>query len=60
MVRKAEKLKLAFFVNFDLFFGISVVLPLNFTSVLAATDTTLYFKILSIDVFMKKLLSDDL
>ena len=51
MDRKLEKVKTAFFVNFDLFFGISVVLTLNFTDIFAATD--IYFKIISIDFFMK-------
>ena len=42
MDRKPEKLKMTFFVNVDLLFGISLVLPLNFTDIFAAT---IYFKI---------------
>ena len=32
MDRRAKNVKMAFFGNFDLFFGITVVLPLNFCS----------------------------
>ena len=62
MDRKPEKVKMVFFLNFDLFFGISLVLPLNFTDVFAATDTdtTTYFKVIPIDIFMKKFFTDDL
>ena len=42
---KSENVIIVFFVNFELFVGISVVLPLNFTNILATTDTTTYFKI---------------
>ena len=37
-------------MNFDLFFGISLILPPNFTDIFAATDI---FKIVPIDIFMK-------
>ena len=45
--------KIAFFVNFDLFFGISLILLLNFTDFFAATNISTYFKFLPIDIFMK-------
>ena len=60
MDRRPEKVKMAFFVNFDLFFGISLVLPLNFNGIFATTDTTTYFKVIRIDIFMKTLYSDDI
>ena len=57
MDRKAEEIKkIAYFVNFDLFFGIALVLPLNFTNIFAATDTITYFKIIPIGIFTKKLI----
>ena len=49
MYKKPEKM--VFFVNFDLFYGISLVLPLNFTD-LHSTQYQ-YFK-LCIAIFMKK------
>ena len=60
MDRKPESSKMAFFVNFDLFVAISLILPLNFTDIFAATDNSTYFKIIPIDIFMKKFFSDDI
>ena len=51
---------MAFFVNFDLFFGILLVLSLKCTHIFATTDTTTYFKVIPINIFMKKLFSDDI
>ena len=43
-------------LNFDLFFGISVVLTLNFTDIfLAIYNATTYFQKISIDIFMTKI-----
>ena len=39
MDRKPEKVKIAFFVNLDLFSCIFLVLPLNFNDIFAANDT---------------------
>ena len=47
-------------VNFDLFFGISEVLPLNFSEIFAETYATTFFEVIPIDIFMKNLFSDDL
>ena len=44
---------MTFFVNFDLFFGISLIFLLNFADIFAATDIHTYFKIIPIDIFMK-------
>ena len=41
--RVKEKVKKAFFGNLDIFFGISILLFLNFIDIFAATDTTSYF-----------------
>ena len=60
MNRKREKVKREFFVNFDLFFGVSVVFLSNFTDILAANDTTTYCKIILIDISVKKLFPNDL
>ena len=51
---------MASFVNFNLFFGISLVLCLNFTDVFVTTDATTYFKVIPIDIFVKKFFSDDI
>ena len=48
------------FANFNLFLGISLVLPLNFNNTFAATNTTTYFEIKPIDIFVKKFSSDDI
>ena len=42
MDRKQEKIKMEFLGNFDLFFGISMVHPLNFTKNFAATTYSDY------------------
>ena len=60
MDKKPEKVKMAFFVNFDLFFGISLILLLNFTHFFAATNISTYFKFIPIDIFMKTFFSDDI
>ena len=60
MNRKLKNIKNGSFVSFDLFIGISQVLPLNTTNVFEATDATLYFKIIPIDIFTKNFVSDDL
>ena len=54
-----KKSKIKLFMNFDLLFGISVVLPLNFTDVFASNYITTYFKVILINISMKKLFSDD-
>ena len=41
---KPEKVKNGIFVNFDLFFGITLVLSLNLNELFAATDATIYLK----------------
>ena len=48
------------FANFDLLFGISLVLFLKFTHVFATTATNTYLKVIPINIFMKKLFSDDI
>ena len=60
MHSKLEKIKMEFFVNFDLFSGISLILPINITAVFAATDISTYFKNIPIDIFMKTFFSDDI
>ena len=51
---------MAFFHKLKLFFGIAVVLALNFSDIFAATDTTTYCqKKVPIDSFMKKLFYND-
>ena len=47
---------MAVFANFNLFFGISLMLRLNFNDIYAATDIPTYFKIIPIDIFMKTFL----
>ena len=59
MDRKSEKLKFAFFVNYDLFFGISMVLPLNFNKNFTAT-TRYYIYKKNIDIFARNLSCDEL
>ena len=49
--------KITFFVNFDVFFDICLVLSLNVNDIFA--DTTTSFKIILNDIFMIKLFSDD-
>ena len=51
---------MAFFNSSDNIFGISVEVTLNFNDILVATDTTIYFEILPIDIFIKNLFPDDL
>ena len=46
--------------NFDLFFGISMILIINFTDFFAATNISTYFKFIPIDIFMKTFFSDDI
>ena len=46
--------KIEFFVNFNQFFGISLVLAININDIFAATDTTIDLKILPIDICMQK------
>ena len=53
-IGKKKRSKMALFVNFDLFFGISLILQLNFNDIFAATDILTYFKIIPIDIFMKR------
>ena len=57
---KEEELKMTFIMNFEIFFGIFVVLSQNFNNIFAATGTTLYFQKIPIDIFLKKLSSIDL
>ena len=57
MDRKVQKVKIAFFGNFHLFFDFSMVLSLNY--IFAATDTTSYFQNMQFDRFKKNLFSDD-
>ena len=59
MDRKTEKVKMAFFGNFDLFFGIYMILPRNFIENFASTDITTCFQKVHIDIFIKKIFSDD-
>ena len=40
MNRKPENVNMVFFVNSDLFYGISLTLPPTFNDIFAATDTT--------------------
>ena len=40
--------------NFDLFSGICVVHPLNFSDIFAETNTTTFFKIMPIKSFLKQ------
>ena len=51
--RDPEKLKLAVFVDFDLFFGITLV-PLNFTVDFMATNTTKYFQKISTNIHIRR------
>ena len=55
--RKGKKLN--FSERFDLVAGICVVLPLNFYTIFAATNTTTIFKMIHIKMFLKKLVCDD-
>ena len=60
MDKKPEMVENLIFREFDLFLNISLLLPLNFNDTFAATDTTTYFNIIPSDIFMKKLLSEDI
>ena len=57
---RKKRCKMTFFVNFDQFFGISLILLLNFTDLFAATNNSTYFKFIPIDIFMKMFFSDDI
>ena len=57
---KKKRQNMAFFNSSDNIFGISVEVTLNFNDILVATDTTIYFEILPIDIFIKNLFPDDL
>ena len=57
---RKKRCKMKFFVNFDLFFGISLILLLNFTDFFAPTNIYTYFKFIPIDIFMKTFFFDDI
>ena len=46
MARNAKNVKIAYtrIGNFDKFFGIAVVIPINFTDIFATTETSTYFQ----------------
>ena len=60
MGKKPEKVKNVIFVNFDRFFDISLLLPLNFSDIFASSDFSKYLEIIAVDNFMKKLFCDKL
>ena len=55
---RKKRCKMTFFVNFDLFFGISLILLPNFTDFFATTNICTYFKFIPIDIFMKTFFTD--
>ena len=58
-MQKQKRLKMAFFGDFDLFFGISIVRPLNFNNFFTATDAPTYFLKMYINIFVEKLFADN-